>query len=485
MKVLFVYKNAEWMGVEYLSSMLKSAGHETDLVFDPGAGDIEYKIPFVENIFPVKQMMVEKAVQYQPDLIAFSCLTNMWGWVKEMAASFKSRLDVPIIVGGLHPTVMPEAVISYEHIDMICVGEGEDALLELVNSMEAGAIDSNIQNLWFKKEGMVTRNNVRSFRQNLDELPIPDKELFFKYGCFKDRLYTMTARGCPYSCTYCFNDHYKTKTYEGKGAYVRQRNVANVINELKIFMGRYPIKEVFFYDDIFTLNEEWLNTFYGEYKQNIGLPFKCLIKPGTVKSEMAYKLKDAGLVYADVGIESGDEMLRRKHLKRRMSDSTIFETADILKNAGISFTTLNIAGFPGETASQMFKTLRMNQELKPTTALFSTFYPYPGTELGEKVLKKGYISEAGWKKLSAGTGSYRENSVLRLPENETVKWITVFAPILVKVPWLENVCQKLSPNSFWRFITIFFSSPIRNSRIRLFEVLRMYVKTRRELHKNS
>ena len=330
MRVLFLYRNAEWLGVEYLSSVLKAAGHETDLLFDPGAGDIEYKLPFMERLFPVKQEMVKRIIQFRPDLVAFSCVTNMWAWTKSLAEQIKNSLDVPIIVGGIHPTLMPDAVLADEHIDMICIGEGEEALLELVNSMESGRIDTYIRNIWFKEGESIKRNPVRPLMQNLDELPYPDKELFYKYGCFHNRLYTMTSRGCPFNCTYCYNHAYRKTVHHGEGPYVRRRSIESVIGELMLFKQKYPIKEVYFYDDIFTLNRKWLDAFCYDYKREIGLPFKCLIRPGTISSEMAFKLKDAGLKYSDVGLESGNEGLRRKLLRRNMPDGLIFETAQIL-----------------------------------------------------------------------------------------------------------------------------------------------------------
>lgn len=482
MKILFVYKNVEWLGIEYLSSVLKKHGHTTDLLFDSGCGDIEFKMGFLEKYFAIENMMLEKARNFDPDLIAFSCLTNIHAWVDRMATLLKKKLNKPIIVGGIHPTMVPEYTLSNENIDMVCLGEGEDALLELVQSLERDNPNYNIQNIWFKNNGKIIKNPMRPLIEDLDVLPLPDKDLFYKYGCFKDRLYVMTARGCPYKCTYCFNHTYNEMYRDVSKSYVRNRSIENVIDELLVFKKKYPVKEIFFYDDIFTLNQRWVSEFSEEYKKSINLPFKCLIRPGTVTLELLKTMKDAGCLYVDIGLESGDEHVRKNILKRRIDDSQIIETCDFLKKVGIKFTTLNIVGMPGENSEQMLRTLELNQKIRPTTAIFTTFYPFPKTALTEKAFEKGYLHESEREDVLSGKGSYKEDSILSHPDKDVLKWVVTFSPILVKYPFLTPVFKKLTPNRFFRFITIFFSSPLRNIKIRLFELIVMFIKTRRALN---
>ena len=483
MKILFCFKNAEWLGVEYLSSVLKKVGYETELIFDSGVGDIEYKFGLIEKYFDIEKLLIEKARRFDPDLIAFSCLSNIYPWVEKMAAILKKELNKPIIVGGTHATMAPEHLINNENVDMVCRGEGEEALLELAQSMESGTIDYNIRNIWFKKEGSVIKNPMRPIQQNLDALPFPDKNLFYKYGCFKERLYVITARGCPFDCTYCFN-HKQKELYNENNNYVRRRSVENVMEELSIFKNKYPIKEIFFYDDIFTLNKDWVEKFCASYKKNINLPFKCLVRPGTVKNDLLIKLKEAGCIYVDIGLESGDEEVRKNILNRKMSDTQIIETCKLLKKAGIKVTTLNMAGMPGEEAVQMLKTLELNQKINPDTALFSTFYPFPGTRLAEIAFKEGYLSSSDKLSILFEGGSYKETSILQHPEKSTIAWVVTFSPFLVKFPFMTFLMRKVPPNRFFRFIAIFFSSPIRNVKIRMFELIRMFIKTRQVLNEH-
>lgn len=478
MKVLFFHRNAEWLGIEYLSSALKRAGHKTELIFDPGSGDVEYKFEILERFFDVAKKMVKKAKRYNPDLIAFSCLTNLYPWVSKIAELLKQELSVPIIVGGLHPTILPEFVISNPDIDIICIGEGEEPLLELLNSMSKGSVDYSIKNLWFKRDGKIVRNPTRPLIQNLDSLAFPDKELFRKYGCFSERVYVMTGRGCPYQCTYCFNSYYRKLLCTNGAPYVRRRSVENVINELQVFKSKYNIREVFFYDDIFTIDDAWIKKFSEEYKQAIRLPFKILVHPRTIKEDTMRSLKDAGCIYVDIGIESGSEELRYKLLKRNMTNQDIVNTAKVLKKVGIKFCTLNIVGLPTETRRQMWQTYELNKEIKPDGTIVSLFYPFPRTELADFCLKNGFLGQDDYEKICNGEGGYKAGSVLKNIEAEEAKRLQILIPILTKTPRiLHPLIKKIKVNNFTRIISILFLSIPRNAYIRIKESVSMFIKS--------
>lgn len=478
MKVLFFHRNAEWLGIEYLSSILKKTGHDTRLIFDPGSGDIEYKFKTLDRVFDLSEKMVRKAQLYNPDLIAFSCLTNLYPWVTRMARLIKQRMNVPIIVGGIHPTILPEFVIKNPDIDMLCIGEGEEALKELLASMQAGKVDYSIKNIWFKKDGGVIRNPLRPLIQNLDSLPFPDKDIFRKYRCFSARLYVMTGRGCPYQCTYCFNSYYRKLLCNGTTSYIRRRSVENVIDELKLFKSKYNIKEVFFYDDIFTINDAWIKNFAKAYKDKIKLPFKILVHPQAVQEETMRLLKDAGCIYVDIGIESGCEGLRRKLLKRNMNNHDIVDTARILKKVGIKFCTLNIVGFPTETRQQMWETYELNDKIKPDGTIVSIFYPFPKTELADYCLENGYLAKEDYQKICNGEGGYKQDNFLKNIEVQEAKRLQILIPILTKTPhFLHSLIKRTPVTNFTRIISILFLSIPRNTYIRIKESLTMFIKS--------
>ncbi len=477
MKTLFIFRNAEWLGIEYLSSVLKKAGHQTKLLFNPGAGDIEFKIPFFEKIGNIDAVIIEEAIRYNPDLIAFSSLTNIYSWQKKIAVELKKHLAAPIIFGGIHATAVPDQMLSQDFVDMVCIGEGEEALVELAHAMANHENIYSIQNIWFKNNGSIIKNSVRPLIHDLDVLPFPDKEIFYKYGCFYDRLYIMTGRGCPFSCSYCYNATYKN-LYGSKNPYVRRRSVRNVIDEILYFRSRYPIKEIFFYDDIFTIQKQWLEEFASSYPKEVGLPYKCLIHVDTIDEEIMRLLSKSGCYYVDMGLESGNEKIRKQLLYRNTTNEQIKRVAHLLRKYRIPFTTLNMVGLPSEAQEEMWDTVDLNIAIKPNNALFTTFYPFPNTPLTDRAELLGYIDDEVRLKLNNGEKSYKESTILNHPEKDTILWISSFAPILVKWTFLTAILKRLKPNRFFRFIAIFFSSPLRNIFFRTKELVLMYVKTR-------
>ena len=160
-----------------------------------------------------------------------SFLSTMNSFIKSTTSILKENFDIPILIGGGHPTVLPEYVISDHNVDMICIGEGEGAIVELADRMEKNQDYSNILNLWIKTDKGIVKNTIRPLLQDLDSLPFPDRDLFYRYGCFAGNLYFISGRGCPFQCTYCC-EHSFREIYKGRGKYNRLSSIYNIISEL-------------------------------------------------------------------------------------------------------------------------------------------------------------------------------------------------------------------------------------------------------------
>jgi len=430
LRLLFVFKSVEWLGVEYLSSSLQKAGHETDLAFESGLeGTFYFKAKKKSHLDILK-----KIDTFKPDVILFSSTTNLFSWVKEVALQIKQKYNLPIIAGGIHPTIQPDKVIAEKDIDIICIGEGEEAIVELANKMEKKQDYTKTKNLWFKKDGKIIKNPVRPLLKNLDLLPNPDKDIFYKYGCFTDRVYLMTSRGCPYKCTYCFN-HQIQNLYKDMGiGYFRRRSLNLIIDELKAYIKKYKIKSVHFYDDTFILDKNWVLKFAEEYKKEIGLPFYCLVRANLVDSEIIKALKSAGCKAVSMGVESGNEYIRNILLKRNMQNEEIVNAARIIKENKIKLITFNIFGFPGETPEQMLDTMKINLQIKPDSLFTYVFYPFPGTDLMKIALEKKFIDQNVYQKIMEGAGDYQSESLLNHPFKEVAYNMKVILPLLNKFP---------------------------------------------------
>lgn len=467
MRVLFVFRGGEWLGIEYLSAYLKKAGYVVELAYHPGSAEVERRLKSADwfhRALGMEEKMIRFAEKFEPDIIAFSSPTNLFPWTKKMAGLLKKALKVPIIIGGPHATSVPEYVIENPEFDMVCVGEGEEAFLELLKAMEKRSRKEDIKNIWFKKNGEIRKNPVRPLIENLDSLPFPDKSIFEKYGAVNRRLYIMTARGCPFSCSYCYTSMLRS-VYNGSPLY-RRRSVENVMEEIEFHFHRKKYKEVYFYDDIFTLDKKWLEDFARVYSREVRVPFKALVHPTVVDRERALLLKKAGCYYVDIGVESGNERVRRDILNRQVSNKSIQRAIEILKEVGIKVCTLNIFGIPGETEDEMWETVKVNLELKPDGAITSVMYPFPNTGIYHYCVERGYLSDEDVRSVMKGLGSYKERTFIKssMRPSKTYRYMRLL-PVLVKFkipPSISKFLLKLPMPSFVELISIPFTSIFPN-----------------------
>jgi len=386
MKVLFVYpcpperyQEVEFQsGIASISAVLKSAGHRTHLL-------IVKKID--------KKEIDKKISQCVPHLVAITCTSNQMEKIRKIVSIIRESFHLKIVLGGVHPTLMPDESISIEGIFAICRGEGEFALLDLMEALENNEPYRQIQNFWFRGKGEIVKNPIRPLIEDLSVLPFPDRELF-DYQKMIDTNHTaqfLAGRGCPYHCTYCIN-HNLIKLYKGKGKYVRWNRVDRLIREIKDVLARYEgIQQIVFHDDTFTLNRTWLKEFCVRYRKEVPVGFICNIRADDVDEEIVRMLKNAGCLQLRMGLESGNERIRNSILNRKQTTGQIAEAARIIKKHKIHFWTFNMVGLPYETESAILDTIKLNRTIRPDVVFISIFNPYPG-KLYDLCVKEGMIT---------------------------------------------------------------------------------------------
>ena len=372
MKITFACLGAENLGVGYLSSVLRQAGHETRLVFDPALFNDKYwlDIPSLARLFDRRREVVDGILAGRPDLVAFSVLTDTYRWALAVAADVKKRADIPIVFGGIHPTSVPELVISERAVDYVVVGEGEGAILDLA----AGNRDA--PNIWRKEGGKVVRREVRPPIADLDSVPFPDKDLFAPY--FSQKSYTlMTARDCPFDCTYCCN----TVLHRLYGHLRRKRSIGNVLAELAWGRERFRFDAVNFMDDNFTLDRKWLKDFLPAFQREFGVTFRCLTHPTIIDYDTAVLLREHGCEAIDIGVQTLNPRIRKDLLNRHMSNERIAESLNAIKKAGLKTHIDHMVGFPGETEEDLVAAARFYTEHPPNRFTYYYLSYFPATEI--------------------------------------------------------------------------------------------------------
>ncbi len=380
-KVLFIQTDwFEHLGILYLSACLRERGHKVEL-----------------RIGRRSRALIREIRRIEPDLVAMTATTGSHQLVLSLTRSIRQSWSGPLILGGPHPTFFPE-VLSDPGIDMICRGEGEKTLVDLLERLHAPSFYQDIPGLSIKTQEGISIFPPARLIENLDAIPFPDRGLYLRnYGFFRRssmcRLITM--RGCPYECTYCYNRALKD-LYRGLGPYVRQRSVENVLEEIRTLSARSARRKprtLNFVDDTFALNREWTLKFLEEYPREFSYPFIINTRAELLDEDLISALAQAGCYCVQIGIETGDETLRREILGRRVSNEVIRKAGARLSESGIRVLTYNMIGLPGETIDQAFATMELNEKLKADFPRFSIYQPYPQTALAEKARELGLIQQ--------------------------------------------------------------------------------------------
>ncbi|HPQ19740.1 MAG TPA: radical SAM protein [bacterium] len=445
-KVIFIQEDfRERFGIMSLSAVLKDNGHKCDVLINN----------FDNNI-------IEKTIEYNPDIIAISAMTPEMNFVSSYVKKIKQIKDIYIILGGAHSTFYPD-VINELPINAICLGEGEAAIVELANSFDKKEENYNINNLWFKVNNRIIKNQIASLK-DINEYPVPDREIYFsKYEILRNARTKrfLFSRGCPFNCSYCFNYALK-QMYKNKN-YIRFRTIDNMINEIKYILNNYGMEWVQFNDGTFNLDKKRLLEFLIRYKKEINIPFICNLRIDLVDEEIVEALAECKCDRVDFGIEHGDEEFREKILLRKMSNEHIIKYAKLLKRKNIRIHTANVIGFPGETVEQAFKTIEINALIKPNFANSDLLQPYPGTQIFEYAKKNNFLDKnfsISQLKASNSWDNYLQNystSVIKQQNINQLVNLYAFFNLLVQYYWLKPIIKiliKLPPNRFFEIIRL-------------------------------
>lgn len=506
-RILFLYPNERGMStvpaaIAILSQILKDAGHTTAL-FDTTfyKFDDEIAIKDFDEIFtkslnyrPVPDLDDEdrffkkstrsavddfrgQIQEFDPDLIAVS--TTETTFLRALTLIEATRdLGVPNVFGGVFPTFAPELAMQYRAVDMVCVGEGENTLVDLANSVVAGVDYSNVTNLWVRLKGGEIKRNPITRPVDVNQLPaVTDIGIFGKSrfyrpmgGRIRRLLPVETHRGCPYTCSFC-NSPAQNMLYGGGMSYFRRKSMDLVRQEIKNHIENWQVEYIYFWADTFLA---WSNRQFDEFCEmysDFKLPFWCQTRTETVSEYKMKRLKEVGLDRISFGMEHGNEKYRREVVKREYSNADAVRSLEIVADLGITFAVNNIIGFPGETRELAFDTIEINRQFKSDSVVCSIFVPFHGTELRDLAVAKGYIPP----NLICSVHNANE-SLLRMPQwdsKDISRLRSVFA-MYVKFPksrWPEVQRAETDPDVHARLSQEFVEMCWTNPRARIDEDL--------------
>lgn len=362
------------LGLGYIAAVLEKNGHE---------------VAIVDSL--LLRYSVDEAADYiagqKPDIVGISVMSPNYEGAKELSAQIKKRINVPLVFGGPHCSLLP--VITMEQcrsVDFLIYGEGEFVFPLLIEAISGRLSYSDIPQLCFRDtNGRVIMNKQEHPAHDLDEVPFPAHHLFDAALYPANTCTLVTSRGCSYSkCAFCARAGLLYEKY-------RRRTVTNVIQELESLYKGYRYDTVIFFDDNFVQDEDWVVEFCDSLAQKrLALKWYCNGRVDTITEKMVEKMARAGCDTIMYGIESGDQGLL-DHIEKGISIQQVKDAVKITKKFNIKTWGYFMLGLPGETPESGKKTAQFAVDLGLDFAQFTPPKVFPGTKLYDLCRQEGTL----------------------------------------------------------------------------------------------
>lgn len=337
---LYIFENN---GIRYLASSLRQKNYRVAEIYFKDYVHHNFKPPTEREI----ELLLQTLHRENVDIIGLSVRAGgYYRLASRLTAVLKANFEVPVIWGGMHVTMDPEN--SLAACDGVMIGESEATICELMEALEKNRPFTDIKGFWYKdKDGRIIRNPLRPLQENLDELPFRDFHSHeYKYsidgntlrrgGPYSDQTgyLMMSARGCLFNCAYCDVSALR-KVYGGLGKFYRTCSPQRVIEECLYARRHFPkLRRFRFDDELFCMDDAYLEEFCRLYREKVNLPFELLTDPRVVKAGRLQKLKQAGLDTVMMGIQNIGRV-NAKYYNRHVSDEQVIAAAEAIHEIGI------------------------------------------------------------------------------------------------------------------------------------------------------
>jgi radical SAM superfamily enzyme YgiQ (UPF0313 family) len=436
------YKAIKGIGSEYgysinvvsLAAYLRAAGLDTAVItgnllldlpvqasmtFDVkqySQGQNEYKKILGNGNHLIWQKLIKYIRQYDPIAVGINCLTPFKDIVEKIAMLVKDvNGNIKIIVGGHHPTFCPNETLQNSNIDFVIRGEGEMPLSMLIKELKSDNVNlSSIPSITYRYNGEIVSNQDGDMIQDLNLLPYPARDLVL--NCDFDRYkshYLGTARGCPYSCSFCSD----RRLWKRK---IRRRSVENVIKEIKYLVNTYDIDFLDFVDGTFTYDKNYLHQFCQSLiKEKIDIKWRCTARYDNINKACLDLMKKSNCSGLYIGLESGSETIL-KSINKKITVEDIIKASELVAQSGIPSVTAVMLGFPEEENKDIEKTLTLMTKIKTDIFDINCYVPLPGTELYDKMSEEER-KNIDWRKV--GFKSYNNYFSKKISQRDLQKFI--------------------------------------------------------------
>ena len=373
------------LGLAYLAAALMRAGY--------GVSALDF------NVSGLNLRRVENVVEWgKPAVVGISAHTETYTAALEIARKVK-LLDekIRIVMGGPHPSIMPERVLQEARIDYVVMGEGEETLVELLRHILEGSGDpAEIPGLAFRDENGAIRVNERRALLDPDDLPCPARDIF-PLELYEEKWNVLTARGsCPFKCPFCSASHIW-------GGRRKARSPRSTIEEVKMLAEVYGANHIHFTDDIFTVNKKWVYEIIDLLNElRYPLTWGCATRVDCVDEHLIRAMASAGCTGIQYGIESGSQTILDS--VKGIRKEQVLDAVKASVHAGIKVTSSFMIPFPDDTKETIRETKHFIKQVLDAGSEMVMSYttPHPGTDFYERADEFGLkILTGRWEEFDA------------------------------------------------------------------------------------
>lgn len=367
------------LGIAYIAAILRNNNFNVSII-DAAALDLndEQLLQQLDN----------------PEIVGITATSNKINAALHTARLVKQYTNALVVLGGVHPTVLPKQTIRNISVDILVIGEGEITFLNLAKAIQNNTPLKRVRGIIFKEKNKIIGTQPQRPIENLDYLPFPAIDLF-PYKLYrgyeeitrkKPATHILTTRGCPFNCNFC-----ASKTMWGKT--VRIRSPKNIVDEMQHLKNKFGYKEIFLYDDTFNIDLERAEAICDEIiNRNLKISWKAQARVYPLTLKLLKKMKKAGCWRVYFGVESGNNEIL-KQTKKGITLEQVETAFKLCKEAKLQTAAYFMIGNLGETKETIQDTINFAKKIDPDAAIFSITTLFPGTELFKLAIDYGIINE--------------------------------------------------------------------------------------------
>lgn len=415
------------LSIVFLGSYLEQQGYHVRL--------------FDEQVELLSERRIQDVVnEFHPGVIGFTCTTPGMSRAHEIATDIKKiNPEIRVVMGNIHPTVLPEETLKNPVVDLVVRGEGEFTFLEYLQALENDGDILKIDGISHRLNGSFHHTPNRSYQKDLDVFPPINWKLLTDFNDSYSIEWILTSRGCPYKCIFC-------SARSVSGFKYRFNSPQRVIQEVDTVIQNYGKKFFSFADDNFVVKKERTREICkllierGYHKE---VKWLCQTRADAVDEAILELMREAGCEYISFGIETGTQRLLDL-IGKSLKIETIEHAVNLTHKVGIKSRGSFMLGLPTETTEDSLATIDFARRLPLDIAKFNLAVPYPGTELLNVAIQEGLQVTDDWSNINTAAG-LSNTQAFYVPKGRTMEE-------LAKLQKLAHTKFYLRPKQIWRIL---------------------------------